>query len=39
MPYSELIHKRVKYIGCVGYKFGKSLEVYVESLGKIYLNL
>ena len=38
MPYSELIHKSVKYIGCDGYKFEKSLEIYVECLGKIYLN-
>ena len=35
---SELIHKSVKYIGCVGYKFEKSLDICVESLGKIIDN-
>ena len=35
---SELIHKSVKYIGCVGYKFEKSLDICVESLGKIIEN-
>ena len=35
---SELIHKSVKYIGCVGYKFEKSLDVCVESLSKIIEN-
>ena len=35
---SELIHKSVKYIGCVGYKFEKSLDICVESLSKIIEN-
>ena len=35
---SELIHKSVKYIGCVGYKFEKSLDICVESLSKIIDN-
>ena len=35
---SELIHKSVKYIGCVGYKFEKSLDICVESLAKIIDN-
>ena len=35
---NELIHKSVKYIGCVGYKFEKSLDICVESLGKIIDN-
>ena len=39
MPYSELIHKSVKYIGCVDINSKKGLEIYVECLGKIYLNL
>ena len=35
---SELIRKSVKYIGFIGYKFEKSLDICVESLGKIIDN-
>ena len=35
---SELIHKSVKYIGRVGYKFEKRLDICVESLSKIIEN-
>ena len=35
---SELIHKSVKYIRCVGYKFEKSLNICFEPLGKIIDN-
>ncbi|MCQ2973156.1 MAG: hypothetical protein MJ209_07865, partial [archaeon] len=35
---TELIHKSVRYIGCVGYKIEDSLDLCVESLGKIIDN-
>ena len=35
---AELIHKSVKYIGSIGYKFEKSLDICVEALSKIFDN-
>ena len=34
----ELIHKSVKYIGFIGYKYEKSVDLCVDSLGKIIDN-
>ena len=35
---AELIHKSIRYIGFIGYKFEKSLDLCVDSINKILVN-